>query len=312
MSKKLWTLEDGLTQSALRLWLRCPHQFWLTYVRGLSPKFTSTSIEFGTLFHRLLECHDELPEDVAHQYYREAKQGGISLQEEQKLNWVVETALVVYEQYRNFWRSQLNKMEFVTAEEVFDSHVETSLGQSVRLRGRIDGIFKLRSGSLYILETKTKGRIQEDLLRDALPFDFQSNMYALAEHRQISGFQYNVIRIPQLIQRKDESLGDYCRRLTQDITSRPAWYFMQWRHRYRKDELKMWKRRILQPILTHFVLWWKSVENLTDPFQSPLHYMNPDALVSSYGGKCMLFDYITRGSAYGLTVRRTPFPELEE
>lgn len=319
--KSVWDLyEDGLTQSSIKQFLECPHQFWLSYVEGWSQKLSKDAVEFGDAFHYIESevCHGKPINKVASKYIKDVtKEGKLSLHETDALELLVGTVTVTLESYLTQWNSQDVK-EWVAREKVFNVKREVLKGPQnfiVPLTGRWDGVFRNNAGKLMLFETKTKSRIDEEGLRDSLHLDIQTMLYCYAI-RQVygeepAGVLYNVVRRSQLKQKQTESVRDYCQRVQADIAERPAWYFMRWETKLAKGDLDRWLQRCLDPALRRIIEWWDSVKGLKDPFLSPLHHLNPAALFNQYG-RCSLFNYLTKGDTFGLVKRKVAFPELQD
>src|SRR5688572_6608137 len=89
-------LEHGLTQSQIANYLECKRYFYLSLIRGWTPKILSDSIVFGILFHASLEFFyknldgpvdvDQIPEVILTDYEEENDAETWSL--EQRQEWV--------------------------------------------------------------------------------------------------------------------------------------------------------------------------------------------------------------------------------
>lgn len=204
-------------------------------------------------------------------------------------------------------------------------------GREIMLRGKRDGVFQYdqgnssgnntssSSGGLWIFETKTKSQIDEDGLLSSLGSDLQSMLYAYATEqefqRPVSGILYNVIRRPQSRQKQGESLTAFLSRLESTILKDPDHYFFRQQVTLHTGDLDRWSHRVLFPILNQLLDWWESITTPPctplDPWASPKHYFNPDALYNRYG-RAHLFEMLTSGNVFTYKKRRSVFPELAE
>jgi len=320
--KHLWDLDrDGITQSGLKRFLDCPHQFWLSYVKGWSPKGTSDPLEFGSAFHDLeaqicmllkkkpdLDLAKKLPDLTLEYLERRDSQlhmDGVAWNAMDNLMGLVETTILGY-------FHQWEKINYNWVERETTFRVPSPNG--ITLRGRWDGIFENTKGDLYLFETKTKGRIDEHFIQASLPFDIQAMLYCYTAQvhfkRPIKGVVYNVIRKTGLKIKVNENIQDYLDRVSEDIQKRPGWYYMRWQVTLPPLAIDQWNARVLNPLLVRFREWWESVKMLDDPFQSPLHCLNPDALQTRWGTRSQFFEFITGETSFGFTKRKIVFPEL--
>jgi len=307
----VWNWQDGATQSALRLFRTCPHQFWLTYCQGWRAMLTSTAIEQGSAFHHLLE--GGLAEGYILKRRLETPPAVRTADWTDNLHWAVAIAEWSYQHYQAFWEK--HPIENKVSEAVFD--VDGPAG--LRLRGKIDGYGQLKDARTgrtlnVVIETKYRSQIDEETTKAALPYQFQPLLYAYALQRLtgivVDGIVLDVVRRPALRPRQSETVVQYLDRLTEDYHERPAWYFMRWLVRLEPGDVDRWAFRCLEPLARRLQEWWRSIVKYDDPFQSPLHYLNDDALVDGFS-RCALFHLITDGSTFGLYRVTKPFPELE-
>ena len=83
-----------------------------------------------------------------------------------------------------------------------------------KLVGKKDARFVLNNSKkiIRLQEHKTKGRIEADILENVLNFDLQNLFYITVDdiqyNKNCKNVEYNIIRNPGHIQRKDESFHD--------------------------------------------------------------------------------------------------------
>jgi hypothetical protein len=108
--------------------------------------------------------------------------------------------------YFKFWHKDKN-LNWIGVEQEFDVPYVLKDGRKTRLRGKMDGLYK--KNGIWLFETKSKSRIDEGTIVDALPLDFQNKFYLSVARKlhkiQPSGVKYNIIRRTQMEQRKNET-----------------------------------------------------------------------------------------------------------
>ena len=307
--------KDGITYSFLDEWLMDREQARLSYVEGWSSKGLSVPLDFGLSFHDCLEwvakgrSYKTAYRRVLNPYY-ERKAPKIEYHERGKLLQIIDMADVVFKEYWKYWQNFDKDFRYLFQEESFNVPHRTKNGHEVPLRGRWDAVYQSSDNGIWLMENKTKSVIDELGLLAALPFDLQSMLYvhALQTHlkKPVAGILYNVIRRPQLRQKKTENHEEFIQRVQDDVVKRPEHYFMRWKVDLTQDDIDKWVTRSLDPILDQVYLWWQSIkENPFEPWESSLHYANPTALFTRYG-RSRYFDMITRGSTDGLYQRTNP------
>lgn len=333
VKKPLWKLEDGITFSALSKWCECREQFALQWIDGLSPKELNIALEFGSVFHYALENQakaspDEVIAIIAEHYYKYREKTCKSSAERDKLGYLLSLAQTVFPRYCKYWEHDDKELVWIGKEEKFlipyklvDVHGEE---RDIVLRGMRDGIYSNTTGSVYgVFETKTKSRIVERDIIDNLQYDMQTMLYCyctfLSTGIYPNQIKYNVVRRPDIYQRKGENVLDYMRRVGEDIDLRPDHYFKRYKASISKQDLELFKTRTLDPILRLFVEWWDSikknplqeeVEGNPGRWSSKYHFLNSSALVGKYG-KVEMWDAIF-GDMRRYKTRDQIFPELED
>jgi hypothetical protein len=304
----IWDLyRDGVTCSFMTKFLTCKEQCRLHYAEGWRSIKSSKPIEFGNCIHWCLaEIFSngfdgaQIPKVIKKydKYWNTKVPNPTQFQLDQQ-NEVYKLSLPVLLGYFKKWPAE-DKKDWEMVEEVFDVEM---LG--IRLRGRIDGAIKKGKG-LYLFETKTKSRIDEETIVRMLPVDLQVMTYMTAIRkitgRTPKGVIYNLIRRPGLYQRKTESENEYYKRVHADVMSRIGHYYMQFIMRITAKELNHFEKHVLGPIIDNIKKWEDGGRQ---------SYVNPVALLGQYG-KCDLFDPLVDGNFSGHFQVDTPFTELVE
>lgn len=309
---------DGLTQGSIATFLDCPEQFRLKYVFGWRPQVASGATAFGSAFHDILSSiqHSDdggkLPtiDEATDRYYKSIQKNLTANQTEETLTMLALVKSMIAH-YLIRWKKDDDAIKWVAREKTF--HVKYD--KRIPLRGRWDGIRKHKDG-LYLHETKTKGRIDEEGIADSLPHDIQTQLYCWAIKQTYGeyprGVVYDVIRNPQLRIKQSESRTDFVQRVIEDVESRYDWYYMRWTVTLTKSDLDRWESRFLNTVIPKIVNWWDAIEdNLNNPWLSEEHYMRPGAFWNQYG-RTDLFHALTKGQYFGLEQRKIVYPELED
>lgn len=328
----VWDLyRDGITYSMMSKFIICRERFRLATVEGLSYTEPKDALEFGTAFHHCLEhvanggsCTDL--KKVLNKFIQSKK--GLTPDQQNNFTFLMRVCEETFRLYYEHWKEMDSAFKFVVREETFEYLYPVPGYRTIKLRGRIDAAYA--SGQeLWLMENKTKGRIDEDLMKSTLSQDMQTMFYCLALEqkfgKQPDGVLYNVIRRSGLRKGVKESDNVFLERTVKDIKDRPAWYFMRWKTQLMPGDLDVWKKRTLEPLLVHICRWWESImHNPFNPWETEAekglpkvnveHWQRPFGVYDdgdSSGGRGDFFELLTKGSYYGLYRRSVAFPELE-
>jgi hypothetical protein len=303
---KPYTIQDGITQSLLAGWVNC-RQWAKFYLEGWETPGSKEALEFGNLFHWLLEQayydiqqgNDLVPLNVCTQDYVETESNlfnGMDLQTQEK---ILALAEALWPMYWKIYAKDLNR-EWLAVEGTFDVD-----WNGFRLRGKRDGVFVGKHKKPWLLETKTTGRIDEGTLDLTLGFDFQNQYYiTTAEEEQcadIFGVMYNVIQRSALRQKKAETFPDYCQRMAEDIQADPKKYFKRIELVYTKDQKERFKEE-LKVKLYEFRAW-------TEDKTGYMTYKNERACVGRWN--CQYLQACSSNSMAGYLQTGELFRELK-
>lgn len=257
VNPKLYKMSDGVTQSLIHSFLGCRVQ--LQYIlRGWRRAVSKAAMTYGSIFHDLLEQHyrgimeGNVTKDTNFRGFakkhtrRWIKKNAKELRHAGDLKMAHEEAAkvcAVFPAYCHFHEEDFDEIDWQELEGVFDIQ-----WKGFRLKGRWDGLYRI-GNELWLLETKTKSRIEKQLIKDMLAFDFQSLFYitALAQRlsKRITGVRYNVVRNPGLKQSKSESTKKFMRRIAKDAEERQAFYFMRFESPFDKSDLRAFQEELL-------------------------------------------------------------------
>ena len=254
---------DGVTQSLLSVFMSCRKKAKFVLDGWEKPR-NKAALIFGSFFHWLIEEHVM---NIAHEgvglstsFQKLETEWRQKIQSEGEIDpdameLYIAMAYSLFEPYCDYWKKKDEAYEWVGVEAQFDVQLATGY----KMRGMRDGIFR-KNGKLWVLETKTASRIDEETLGQTLNYDLQTLYYVLATELEfkepVAGVIYNVIRKPQLRQKKDESFPEYARRMQEDVQARPEFYFKRFELAYTKKRKLMEAEELKQKFM-EMELWLK-------------------------------------------------------
>ena len=340
----------GITYSMLSGWLVDRERFRLKSIMGIRPidKF-NPRMEYGNLWHTCEEYHAK-GEDWAKaltEYCRGlAKKYRTQQQEVAHWHNVCKTQ---FPHYINHYANQGEKEKVnLFSEEVFHVPYKLPSGRLVWLRGKWDSADLRNTGTgwgVWLQENKTKGDVDLEAIEQNMDGDLQTMMYLIAlsrtpmEKKEIHGAIYNVVRRPlaggkhSIRQHKatknkpEETMKEFYTRLGGLIKDDPTFFFNRFEVRVSQEDLQLFRRRTLDPILEQLCDWYEYVTYVADPFDpsrdellalelgkgNRLHWMHPYGVFNpiNEGYHHYLNEFLKSGSTAGLEEVDTLFPELE-
>ncbi len=332
-----WTpMKDGVSQSLLQKFVVDKDRYHKAVVKGLRETTRKEAMEYGSLFHKLIEVGATMPNFTRQKlntYFYDYINRKYKSEESVMLGRI---AIEQYFLYRE-WYQRKPAFRYIEAEPVFNQpyhlpplnfnpndciNIRIPPGVVIPLRGRIDGVIEQPGNSMWVEENKTKGRVDLTMLQDTIHANIQVMMYALCAqlkyNRPCNGVVYNVIRKPALRQKVAESNEAFLLRIVEDIKERDNWYFTRLEHEFRPGQVETWEREELRPLLYTVYLWWRSIEaNPMQPWKDVNGNVNPFHGRRSFGiydgmtlGKGDFYDLIVYGKNANLEVVKEQFPEL--
>lgn len=192
---------DTLTYSQLSTFLGCRKKAWWRYERGLAPKKVSGALRLGTVVHKALEAW----------FSREPLEAVLeAIPRFPRDQWQLATAMLRGYAAR-YGPAEQDEFSVTCVEELFSVPIlnpETSYpSRSFCLRGKVDGLVRLRSGEVMILEHKTAASISGTYL-EKLWTDFQNLTYVHALRllgQDVRGVIYDILAKAALKQREGET-----------------------------------------------------------------------------------------------------------
>jgi PD-(D/E)XK nuclease superfamily len=227
----------GVSQSLFKRFLRCRYEFlfavnlWRLDKGGATTGFGSIAHETLDKIYTKFSKRGRLPtpktiDEWIEEYCEKKRDEMLGIPADRLLRYKAIVHLLLVE-YMTHYREDFREKEWLGCEEVFDE-IEPNSG--VRMRGKIDGRFRLKKG-LWLMETKTMSRVEEDKLTARLSLDLQNLYYITAGEMKfgepIRGVLYNVIRNPAF-RKVDEPLPDLLKRLRIEVRRNPEHYFLRY------------------------------------------------------------------------------------
>ena len=335
---KGWTpMKDGVTQSLLQKFKVDKDRAHKHVVRGLRETNRKEAMEYGSIFHKLIEVGSLMGKKYTRSKMLEAAK--LLFQEklrDEESAMLVKIAIAQYDKYR-VWEKTRPQYKVLEAEPVFRENLKlpafhfnpndcVSLrvpeNTIIPLRGRIDEVLEI-DGGMWIQENKTKSRINVQFLQETVPCNLQVMFYALCSElkygRPCRGVIYNVIRKPGLRQKVKESDKEFIDRIAEDIDAQPDHYFIRFKYEFTQNDVKIWLKEELLPLLYEVFFWWKSIEkNPLEPWGSedvpnPLHGRKSFGIYDGmHDGKGDFYELIVNNKKTDLVVSNELFPELAD
>lgn len=219
--------------------------------------------------------------------------------DEEFIEQTAEKCIVTFTEYFKHYYKDFELWKMLEVEGVFKEVFE-----GFPIRGKKDGLFCLKKNPKFIslLEHKTKGRVDSDILEGVLNFDFQNLTYITADDlkrgQDLRNVLYNIIRNVYFTKKK-ETWTQSMTRLKQQIQKDPDYYFMRYKCVYTSHTKKKFKA---------------DLKNILLEIEKFLHgelpcYQNRLACKSPY--KCEFLDACASGNMAGYIRQSSLFPELD-
>jgi PD-(D/E)XK nuclease superfamily len=311
--------KGGVTQSMLQRFLCCRERFRIKYFEGLQPtQGWSKPMGFGNMWH---VCEEAAAANKDHKEpliaYMRQQFEEFPYERETIEHWAT-ICLVQFPCYQKFWREHPDQDQRLPLLQEAEFHVPIKLpsGRTIYLRGKwdsVDLIDKGENAGVWLMENKTKSKIDEAALRRQLKFDLQTMTYLtslLLYFRgltpqgwvdlrdsvggtkvipsdirlggQLQGVRYNVIRRDMPIRQhkpsksnpRGEGVDEYFERFKRDyLDAEPENWFKRWNSKVTPKEIQRFQSECLFPILEQLCDWYDWIRNCHGMKIDP--YKNP-------------------------------------
>lgn len=300
----------GITQSLLSRFLVCPERFRLLVIEGLkASEGWNKSLGYGNLWHT---CEEALAggndwKAALKKYAQEQLREYQAPNDQTAIDHWYRVCLTQFPEYVTYWSKHPDVIDRkpLFQEQTFNVPYRLPSGRTVYLRGKFDSVDIVGSGKtagVWLMENKTKGDINEEMLKRQLSsgFDLQTMLYLIAlmngPGREDSwptwsktgfktplvGVRYNVIRRPlsggkgsikqhqpSKSNPQGETRDEFYERLRKDyIAAEPEYWFMRWNIEISAKDIERFKRECLDPILESLCNWYSHVTKMDYPFKA--------------------------------------------
>jgi len=158
------------------------------------------------------------------------------------------------------------------------------IAPGVKITGTMDGGF-MKGKKFCVFESKFRSRIDVENITDVLALDLQLTFYTVAASLygyELGKRRYNIVRKPELRQKKDESKAEFGERIYEEMTKSPKDYFFREDSDITKDDIVKARAR-LTLLCKEYLRWWDSLkEGSQDP--TDLDFLaNPGQCEHKYG-----------------------------
>lgn len=255
------SLLPRVSQSALTRYLECRMKAKLSR-EGWKSIRSSDPLTFGSLAHYVIEhvFRDlkRMPTEaeikkLVDAASKEADVGRASPAQIESIEKSCRILDLELPHYFQRWRLDFVECEFSLIEAEFDLPYKNICRQY----GFFDRVFR-RKGKLWLTDTKTKSRIEDENIMEMLHIDFQF-MYFLVALRKLAGEQpagavMDILRRPNLRPGKTETDVKFYARMAEDFKERPEHYFVRFEVTVDKAELDDFEKE-LDVLLPEYVAW---------------------------------------------------------
>ena len=263
---------DGVTQSMLTAFLSCPTKTKLGTVEGWSSSRPRRALSYGSLMHKVLEDEQRIQkekgkdwtpsdlrvrttiDDACKVFRKKANEKGrFSPEDEEQLELTKAQLYAIMPAYFRHWDAP----KWTEIENVFDIPYKVGTSLTTRLRGRKDGVFTAKDGTLWQLDSKSSSRINEEELGVTLTRNYQILFYTLATYLQTGKipkrFVYNIVRKTGL-KPKGGDLPEYVKRIGDEVAKNPDHFFHRFEVAIVKQDLLDFQKELDQTLL-HIKAW---------------------------------------------------------
>lgn len=212
-----------VSYSSMSAFRKCPRFYYWKHIRRLERHVLKIPYVVGRIMHHGIQTLLESPkiaiEETRKKFKEEAKETRkkypeISIDDEQELAQQEFVTVGMIRAYISHYSQFLKKTEHIATEKT----IQYQLNKKVMIVGKIDNIIRNQNAN-YIYELKNLKSLDMERIQgiktdgqSSLYFELNNLMETKKEHK-VDGIIYNIIRKPQIRQKKKESKGEFLRRL---------------------------------------------------------------------------------------------------
>ena len=306
-------IHNGLSLSALELWLVNKVAFELKYFRQLEPvEEWNKNTRYGSLIQAGIEGYIKtseirgLSKFIQNEFERQIKQ---HLEAIDDITWWSRLAEHTCNEFIVHYAKELKEFNFTKSEARHKVKIELPSGREICLSAYIDG-----ENETSIMENKCRADWNPKKIADEIDLNLQYNYYCMlwyAEHDALPEYVwYQHIRRPGGFgyhgpkQKVKESKEEYLKRICEHITDNRDDYFYRFVGRPKMDTFLRFTHKCLYPILEAFVDWYLYMIHPDRKNQvNRYHWMTPYGLYNPYleGTDERFRQFALTGSTVGLS-----------
>jgi len=233
----------------------CPMKYNWRYVQGYKPLRKSSALALGSVIHEAFDKYYQGDTDAGACRYiantMDDQLSSASLTEREDLEKIKHTALGMWTNYPS---KNLKEFQEIKSEKEFK--VRLGKLRNVLFVGKTDRLIK-KDGKWWVGELKTTGLPFQNF-KNRMSTSAQVTAYVYAWRMKgypVEGVIFDFIKKPLLRKGVNESSMDYCVRIRDDYSRRPAQYFA--RHfEYRSDaDIQRWLRDTVSTVKNIRRIW---------------------------------------------------------
>ena len=212
-----------ITASEIGTWKTCRKRWWFSYDQCLEPLVPAKPLSYGSAVHEILAkfYSHEFPGTKEFLAYQEGVWGD-------EVDFIAEEISCLIDAYINI--GPFYDHEIVGIEKEFKVKVPSPKQyhyERLQFAGKIDLEIKDQHGNLWLVDHKTsKGTLDSQWLELADQMKYYLWAKIQQGHSPV-GIIYNLIRKPSIKPHKNDTPEIWAKRLTEDIKSRPEFYFQR-------------------------------------------------------------------------------------
>ncbi len=299
--------KDGISQSLLGAFQCCRQRF--VFMLNRWQKIGGDAVfEFGNIYHEMLDqafTAGKAPSNkVLHNRmnkYAKIRRKELSVVALETFRDKLDMAEMILQEYFKYYAEDFENLKIIKPEQLFRVRFKGAL-----LRGKKDLRFAYIKNliKIWLMEHKTKGRVDSEILESILNFDLQNLFYITADDIEygsdIQNVLYNIIRNPGHKRKSGESLKEYIHRIRLDIHARPEHFFIRYQCPYSPASKARFKRELEYKL------------NDVKAFLAGDLKLYRNELACKTPFRCTYLDACASGNMVGYVQQKLLFPELED